>query len=102
VLPAGNRLIHINAAAAPESDDLAVNTIEGRRLNDLRTPEWRLERHGGDAVLKLSGDWIARETGVRDASAAHKVFSDAGPAARVRIATDRLGRWDSALVAFVE
>ncbi|HTP85028.1 MAG TPA: ABC transporter permease [Alphaproteobacteria bacterium] len=68
----------------------------------LRVPRWRLEHHGGEAVLELSGDWIARETGVRDAAMVRQLLADAAGAAHLRIATDSLGRWDSALIAFIE
>jgi phospholipid/cholesterol/gamma-HCH transport system permease protein len=66
-------------------------------------PAWRLERRGlEDAELRLSGDWIARETGLRDAAAVRQVLAMAGGAARLRLETGGLGRWDSALVAFLQ
>ncbi|GAA0604125.1 ABC transporter permease [Craurococcus roseus] len=65
-------------------------------------PGWRLERRGlEDAVLCLTGDWIARETGLRDAAAVRQVLAAAGGAMRLRFETDGLGRWDSALIAFL-
>ena len=51
-------------------------------------PGWRLERRGlEDAVLCLTGDWIARETGVRDAAAVRQVLAAAGGAMRLRFET---------------
>jgi phospholipid/cholesterol/gamma-HCH transport system permease protein len=65
-------------------------------------PAWRIERDGATAELQLSGDWIARETGLRDAAAIEGILAEAGSAARLGFATDELGRWDSALIAFVQ
>ena len=66
-------------------------------------PGWRLERRGlEDAELWLTGDWVARETGVRDATTACQVLATAGGAVRLRFRTDGLGRWDSALIAFLQ
>lgn len=52
-------------------------------------------------VLHLTGDWIAQETGLRDAATVQRVIAEAGGAARLRFETGELGRWDSALVAFL-
>jgi len=71
-------------------------------LPRTRAPECRLERRGSDAVLHLAGDWIARDTGVRDARTAKQLVVDANGAARLRIDTGKLGRWDSALVVFLQ
>lgn len=66
-------------------------------------PDWCVERHGTEeASLRLAGDWIARETGLRDAATVRRVLSEAGGAARLRFETADLGRWDSALVAFLQ
>ena len=66
-------------------------------------PGWRLERRGlEDAELWLTGDWVARETGLRDATTARQVLATAGGAVRLRFRTDGLGRWDSALIAFLQ
>ena len=63
---------------------------------------WRLERRGPDALLWLTGDWIARETGVRDAATVRRILMDARGTQRLRIDAAGVGRWDSALVAFVQ
>src|SRR5689334_2141311 len=47
-------------------------------LPRLRPPEWRLERHGMAARLHLTGDWIARETGIRSAEDVCHILDDAG------------------------
>jgi phospholipid/cholesterol/gamma-HCH transport system permease protein len=66
-------------------------------------PGWRLERQGlDDAELWLTGDWIARETGLRDTATVGQVLAAAGGAARLRFETGGLGRWDSALIAFLQ
>lgn len=50
--------------------------------------------------MRLAGDWIAGETGVRHAAEARRVLGDVG-AGTVRIDCRELGRWDSALIAFL-
>lgn len=66
-------------------------------------PGWRLERQGrADAALCLTGDWIARETGLRDPAVVHRVLAEAAGATRLRFDTGALGRWDSALIAFLQ
>lgn len=62
---------------------------------------WRLERRGPEAELRLTGDWIARETGLRDAAEVRQVLAEADGAARLRFDASGLGRWDSAFVAFL-
>jgi phospholipid/cholesterol/gamma-HCH transport system permease protein len=65
-------------------------------------PSWRLERRGSEAVLQLSGDWIARETGLRDAAMLRRVLTETDGAVRLCFETSGLGRWDSALVVFLQ
>ena len=65
-----------------------------------RQPEWRLERHGPAAELRLEGDWIASETGVRNAAEVRRILDQANEAT-LRVETGGLGRWDSALIAFL-
>jgi phospholipid/cholesterol/gamma-HCH transport system permease protein len=67
----------------------------------LVPPGWSLELRGADADLRLTGDWIARETGVRDIALIRDILDRAGGAERLRIDTRSLGRWDSALIAFL-
>lgn len=62
---------------------------------------WRLERRGPEAELRLTGDWIARETGLRDAAEVRRLLAEADGAARLRFDASGLGRWDSAFVAFL-
>ncbi len=64
------------------------------------TSGWTLERHGTDATLLLTGDWIVRESGLR-ASQAPDVLSQAAGARRLCFETSFLGRWDSAVIIFV-
>lgn len=63
-------------------------------------PRWHLDRDGPTAVLRLSGDWLARTTGVRGAREVRQLLDDAGGRA-LRIEAGGLGRWDSALIGFV-
>lgn len=64
-------------------------------------PEWRIEIQDHDAVLKVSGDWLARRSGLRASDEVRRVFVDAASCSRLRFDTRGLGRWDSALLAFV-
>jgi hypothetical protein len=48
--------------------------------------------------LRLTGDWIARETGVRDIAVIRAILEKAGGAEHLHIDSRNLGRWDSALV----
>ncbi|MBV9247714.1 MAG: ABC transporter permease [Acetobacteraceae bacterium] len=64
-------------------------------------PDWRAEHRGPEIKLHLIGDWIGRETGLRDSSAIRRVLPDANKARWLRFETSGLGRWDSALLAFV-
>jgi len=66
-------------------------------------PSWRLERRGlAEAELCLTGDWVARETGLRDPAIVRQVLGEAGEVTRLRFDTGTLGRWDSALIAFLQ
>ena len=64
-------------------------------------PEWHLDRNGPVATLRLSGDWIACDTGVRSVGQVRHLLDDAG-AMTLRIDADALGKWDSALIAFLK
>jgi phospholipid/cholesterol/gamma-HCH transport system permease protein len=76
--------------------------IPAKPADAQAAPAWRIERRGAAAELYLSGNWIARETGLRDHAAIERILAEAGPARRLGFATEELGRWDSALVAFVQ
>ncbi|MBV8526402.1 MAG: ABC transporter permease, partial [Acetobacteraceae bacterium] len=65
-------------------------------------PGWLLERGMQESELRLSGDWIASETGLRDDATIRRVLAEADGAARLRFDASSVGRWDSALVVFVE
>lgn len=64
-------------------------------------PEWAVERDGPVAELRLTGDWIACEAGVPSAAEVVCILDQAG-ARTLRIDARSLGRWDSALVAFLK
>lgn len=68
----------------------------------LSPPDWRIERRTDAARLLLTGDWIARETGLRDAATVDEVLAAAGAAGCLRVDAGGLGRWDSALVSFLQ
>jgi len=74
-------------------DDASMGTME-------KLPEWRLHRHAREAELELTGDWIACETGVRSSAEVRRIIDDTGDAT-LRVDAGRIGRWDSALIAFV-
>src|ERR1700744_6459152 len=57
---------------------------------------WSARRQGSDLVIVLTGDWIARETGVV-ATATEQILASKRPRALIFDAK-RLGRWDSALI----
>ena len=67
----------------------------------VHAPEWRVDRHGSEAELRLGGDWIAHETGLRNAADLREVLAKAGDVARLRLEASGIGHWDSALIAFV-
>lgn len=66
------------------------------------SPVWRVERRGQEAVLWLAGDWIVRETGLREPATVRRVLAEAEGATRLRFETRDLGRWDSALIVFLQ
>ena len=67
-----------------------TQTREGR--------SWQADVDGATTSIVLSGDWVAREDGV-EVGAARRIL---GPRVRVlRFDAEKLGHWDSALVAFL-
>src|SRR5262249_43003033 len=66
----------------------------------LHPPEWTLGRRGAENELRIAGDWIAYQTGLRHASDARRIIDETGTGT-LRIECTELGRWDSALVAFL-
>lgn len=66
-----------------------------------RPPGWRLERQGLTADLRLTGDWIASETGIRSAAEVARILDEAD-AKTLRLDASGLGRWDSALIALLK
>ena len=68
----------------------------------LRRPEWQVERQGDAAVLRLVGDWLAQETGLRTRDEVQHLVGEIGDARHLRFEAGGLGDWDSALVVFVQ
>src|SRR5271165_4901053 len=66
-----------------------------------RPPRWHLEPHGMVAYLRLTGDWIACETGIRSPSEVRRILDQADEAT-LRVDISSLGQWDSALIAFLK
>ena len=64
-------------------------------------PAWHLQRDGEAAELQLIGDWIARDSGVRGSEEIRRILEGAG-GGRLRVDASGLGRWDSALIAFLK
>jgi phospholipid/cholesterol/gamma-HCH transport system permease protein len=73
--------------------------------DDIPSPSpasaWQFERDGEGAVLRLSGDWLALESGLRSDAELRQIERMAQDVAKVRIDASRVGRWDSALVALL-
>ncbi len=65
-----------------------------------RQPEWHLQRRGEGAELRLTGDWIARDSGVRGFADVRRILDEAG-GLMLRVDASELGQWDSALIAFL-
>jgi phospholipid/cholesterol/gamma-HCH transport system permease protein len=59
---------------------------------------WAAEVNGAQAVITLSGNWIARKTGL-DTDAAPRILATGARAFTFN--TANLGHWDSALIAFL-
>jgi phospholipid/cholesterol/gamma-HCH transport system permease protein len=81
-------------------------TWSGAGLADCRSgapdhPVARLERQGPMATLRLTGDWIASETGIRSAAEVTRILAEAD-ARTLRLDATGLGRWDSALIALLK
>jgi phospholipid/cholesterol/gamma-HCH transport system permease protein len=66
-----------------------------------RRPEWRLQRHGAAAQLQLIGDWIARDFGLRSSAGVRRILEQVD-GVTLRVEASELGRWDSALIAFLK
>ena len=64
-------------------------------------PTWQIERQGREALLRLSGDWLVRESGLRAVDELRHVVDEVRGCERLRFETSTLTRWDSSLVAFV-
>ena len=64
-------------------------------------PTWRIERQGREALVRLSGDWLVRESGLRAVDELRRVVDEVRGCERLRFETSTLTRWDSSLVAFV-
>jgi phospholipid/cholesterol/gamma-HCH transport system permease protein len=75
------------------TDDVIVDGTQ-------KSPEWRLHHHGREADLELTGDWVACETGVRSSAEVRRIIDETGDMT-LRVDARRIGRWDSALIAFV-
>jgi phospholipid/cholesterol/gamma-HCH transport system permease protein len=67
-----------------------MTAVEGRG--------WTVRDDAAEAVIALSGDWIARENGV-EIGAPQRILASGAQSLRFDIA--RLGQWDSALIAFL-
>jgi phospholipid/cholesterol/gamma-HCH transport system permease protein len=64
-------------------------------------PAWQVACQQQEAILTLSGNWLVHESGLRSIDELQAVTDAIGPCPRVRFSTGDLGRWDSALVAFI-
>jgi len=71
-------------------------------MSQTTFPVCRFEQNGFDIILHLAGDWIARETGLGDTAALKARLDAPGTISCLRIDTAELGRWDSALIVFLQ
>src|SRR5579872_943045 len=75
--------------------------LETRSVPTTSIPTWRIERQGREALLRLSGDWLVREAGLRAVEELRRAVAEVRGCERLRFETTTLTRWDSSLVAFV-
>jgi phospholipid/cholesterol/gamma-HCH transport system permease protein len=68
-------------------------------LAALEGSGWTARDRGGDLVIVLTGDWIARQTGI-DGTAVERLLTN-GSLGTVSFDATQLGRWDSALIVFL-
>lgn len=64
-------------------------------------PAWDVVASGPEPVLRLTGDWIVGESGLRSPRDIAGVIAACG-CGRARFDTTGIGRWDSALVVFIQ
>jgi phospholipid/cholesterol/gamma-HCH transport system permease protein len=65
----------------------------------LKGSGWSARDQGSDLVVVLTGDWIARQTGI-EATAAERLLAKKS-AGTMSFDATQLGRWDSALIVFL-
>jgi len=85
--------------ADPGFDDAAAGSVPEQTTAFHRVAGWTARPQGSDLVIVLTGDWIVRQTGVV-ATMAEQILTDKRPRALLFDAK-WLGRWDSALIAFL-
>ena len=64
-------------------------------------PTWQLESDRSGILVRLSGDWLVRTSGLKDAADRQRFLAALGKNARVRFDASELRRWDSALIIFI-
>lgn len=80
----------------------AIPTSHGEAsVADGRPPAWQIAWVGANAEVRLSGDWLASETGVPAASDVRRLVEETQEAKQLRLEGAQLGRWDGALIAFL-
>ncbi|HEX2940646.1 MAG TPA: ABC transporter permease [Rhodopila sp.] len=70
-------------------------------VDALAPPTWEVVASDAHSVLRLAGDWIVRETGLRGPRDIDGVMT-ACTGARLCFDTGGVGRWDSAVVVFIQ
>ncbi|MBB5462441.1 ABC transporter permease [Paraburkholderia sp. Cpub6] len=65
------------------------------------SPGWSVESHERAAVLCLTGDWIACESGIRSAADVRHILDEV-QGLELKVDASSLGQWDSALIAFLK
>ena len=54
-------------------------------------PAWQIGHEGDDALLQLSGDWLAGQAGMRPEAELRQIVAAFGDSPRLRFDTARLG-----------
>jgi phospholipid/cholesterol/gamma-HCH transport system permease protein len=77
-------------------DELLPERMEAA---SFKAPRWTARDQGSEIVVVLTGDWIARQSGI--AAIAGEWFQTSKSPRTMSFDTTQLGRWDSAMIAFL-
>jgi phospholipid/cholesterol/gamma-HCH transport system permease protein len=83
----------------PGFDAVPAGDAPEQTTASVKSAGWTARPQGPDLLIVLSGDWLARLTGVMPTAAEH-ILTSKTPRALL-FDTKGLGRWDSALIVFL-